>query len=58
MPEPADLDARHRLGGHGARAHRRLMAHCQLKLTLTLLLTGYLASKTQEQYGHVESYTY
>ena len=31
MPEPVDLDARHRLGGHGARAHRRLMAHCQLK---------------------------
>ena len=31
MPEPVDLDARHRLGGHGARAHRRLMAHCQLR---------------------------
>jgi hypothetical protein len=31
MPEPVGLDARHRLGGHGARAHRRLMAHCQLK---------------------------
>jgi len=31
MPEPVDLDARHRLGGHGARAHRRLMANCQLR---------------------------
>jgi len=31
MPEPVDLDARHRLGGHGAKAHRRLIAHCQLK---------------------------
>jgi hypothetical protein len=30
MPEPVDLDARHRLGGHGTRAHRRLMGHCQL----------------------------
>src|SRR5215471_11875139 len=36
MPEPVDLDARHRLGGHGARAHRRLMVHCQLNQVTSL----------------------
>ena len=36
MPEPVDLDARHRLGGHGARAHRRPMAHCQVNQVTSL----------------------
>jgi hypothetical protein len=45
MPEPVDLDARYRLGGHGARTHRRLMAHCQLKPVHEPALTPTTASR-------------
>jgi hypothetical protein len=40
--------------------HDAFLAHdlTWLPGTRTLLLTGYLASETREQYGHVESYTY
>ena len=36
MREPVDLDARHRLGGHGARTDSWLMAHCPLNQVTSL----------------------
>ena len=51
MPEPVDLDAGQRLGGHGARARRRLMAHCQLKPVHEPALSPTTASSSASDRG-------